>query len=115
VYAAGPGHTAEVQKLLGFYKQCALAPRFNADNILGEVSMATELSALDAAIYRYILIPWTRERFFQQDPVIVDAALWRHSREPRSAPQFEEQMQSLATELKGAEQASLLEYLKTLR
>jgi hypothetical protein len=115
VYAAGPGHTAEVQKLLGFYKQCAQDPRFNADNILGEVSMATTLSALDAAIYRYILIPRTRERFLQQDPVIVDAALWRHSREPRSGPQFLEQLQSLATELKGAEKAALLEYVKTLR
>jgi hypothetical protein len=114
VYAAGPGHTAEVQKLLDFYRQCAQDPRFNADNILGEVAMATKLSALDTLIYRYILIPRTRERFLKQDPVIVDEALWRHSKEPRSGPQFLQQMQSLSTGLKGAERAALLDYLKTL-
>ena len=114
VYAAGSGHTAEVQKLLAFYKQCAQDPRFNADNILGEVSMATKLSALDTLIYRYILIPRTRERFLQQESVIVDAALWRHSREPRSGSQFLPQLQALASELKGAEQAALLDYVKTL-
>jgi hypothetical protein len=112
VYAAGLGHTAELQKLLEFYKQCAQDPRFNADNILGEVSMATKLSALDAAIYRYILIPRTRERFLTQDPVVVDAALWRHSKDPRSDPGFLQQMQALSTGLKGAEQTALLEYLK---
>ena len=114
VFAAGAGHTAEVQKLLEFYRQCAQDPRFNADNILGEVSMATKLSALDAAVYRYILIPRTRERFLRQDPVIVDAALWRHSREPRSDNRFLQQLESLSTELKGAEQAALRDYLKTL-
>jgi hypothetical protein len=114
VFAAATGHTAEIQKLLEFYKQCAQDPRFNADNILGEVSMATKLSVLDAAIYRYILIPRTRERFLKQDPVVVDAALWRHSKDPRSDPQFRQQMQSLSTELKGAEQAALIDYLKTL-
>jgi hypothetical protein len=38
VFAAGPGHTAEVQSLLVFYQRCAQDPRFNADNILDEVS-----------------------------------------------------------------------------
>jgi hypothetical protein len=115
VFAAGSGHTAEIQKLLGFFKQCAQDPRFNADNILGEVSMATRLSFLDSLIYRYILIPRTRERLLQQDSVIIDAALWRHSRDPRSGVAFRQQMQALATSLTGAEKEALVGYLKTLQ
>jgi hypothetical protein len=114
VFAAGPGHTAEVQKLLQFYKQCAQDPRFNANNILGEVAMATKLSFLDRLIYRYILIPRMRQRFLKQDSVMIDAALWRHSQDPHSDPAFRQQMQALEPGLQGAEKDALVEYLKTL-
>jgi hypothetical protein len=115
VFAAGLGHTAEVQKLLLFFKQCAQDPRFNADNILGEAYMATKLSLVDRLIYRYILIPRTRERFLQQDSVMIDAVLWRHSQDPHSGASFRQRMEALETELKGAEKDALVEYLKTLQ
>ena len=114
VFAAGPGHTAEVQKLLLFFKQCAQDPRFNADNILGEVYMATKLSFLDRLIYRYILIPRTRQRLLRQDSVIIDAALWRHSQEPHSGAGFRQRMEALESGLEGAEKDALVEYHKTL-
>ncbi|ADV82382.1 hypothetical protein [Terriglobus saanensis] len=115
VFAAGPGHTAEVQRLLAFYKQCAQDPRFNADNLLDEISMATKLSVADKLIYRYILIPKTRERFLQSDIVIVDSALWQHSQNPRSGTIFRKHLQDLETGLKGQEKDQLDMYLKTLR
>jgi hypothetical protein len=114
VFAVGPGHTAEVEKLLLFFKKCAQDPRFNADNILGEVYMATKLSFLDRLIYRYILIPRTRERLLKQDSVIIDAALWSHGRDPHSGAIFRHRMRVLETDLKGAEKDAAVEYLNTL-
>lgn len=115
VFAAGPGHTAEVQKLLAFYKQCAQDPRFNAGDLFGEIDMATTLSWLDRLIYRYILIPRTRERLLRQDSVILDAALWRHSQDPHTGADYRRRMQALSGDLTGAEKDALLAYLKTLQ
>lgn len=115
VIVAGPGHTAEVQKLLVFYKQCAEDPRFNPDNLLDEISMATRLSIVDKLIYRYVLIPKTRERFLRQDLVIVDQTLWHHSQNPRSDPAFRQNMQNLEHSLQGPEKDAVDAYLNTLR
>jgi hypothetical protein len=115
VFAVGPGHTAEVQRLLAFYRQCAQDPRFNADDLLDEISMATKLSVVDKLVYRYMLIPRTRERFLQQDAVILDAALWQHSQNPRSDQSFRQRLQDLEPGLKGPERDQLETYLKTLR
>ena len=115
VFAAGPGHTAELQSLLLFYKRCAQDPRFNAANILDEISMATWLSFIDKLIYRYILIPNTRERLLQQNNVIIGQALWQHSTNPRSDPTFRQHLQDLESGLNGPEKEQLDTYLKTLR
>jgi hypothetical protein len=114
VFAAGPGHTAELQRLLAFYKQCAQDPRFNAANLLDEISMATKLSVVDKLIYRYLLIPKTRQRFLQSDLVIIDTALWQHSRNPRSNPALRQRLQDLEAGLIGSEKDQLDTYLKTL-
>lgn len=114
VVAAGPGHTAEMQKLLVFYRQCAQDPRFNAADLLDEISMATRLSFLDKLIYRYILIPRTRTRLLNNDTVIVDGALWRHSQDPHSDPAFKQRLQNLESGLRGPEQEQLDKYLNTL-
>jgi len=115
VLAAGPGRVAAVQNLLMFYKQCAQDPRFTAGDILGEVDMATSLSFLDRLIYRFILIPRTRARLLQQDSMIIDAALWRHSQDPRSGVEFRQAMQVVESGLTGAEKDALVDYLKTLQ
>lgn len=114
VFAAGPGHTAEYQKLLLFYKRCAQDSRFNADDILSEVDMATKLSFIDRLIYRYILIPRTREQLLGQSPVLFDAALLRHSADPASGASFRKQMQTLEGGLSGAEKDALSAYLKAI-
>jgi hypothetical protein len=113
VFAAGPGHTAEVQKLLKFYQQCAQDPRFNVDNILDEISMATKLSCADALIYRYVLIPDTRKRILEQQPVIVDSAMWRHAENPASDGAYLQKMRALEPGLQDAEKAELAKYLAT--
>ena len=85
VVAAIPGHTADLQPLLTFLKQCAQDPRFNAGELLTEIDTATKLSFLDRMIYRFILIPRTRQALIDQNPVILNATLRAHSQNP-SAP-----------------------------
>jgi hypothetical protein len=46
---------------------CAKDPRFNADEILGEIALVYKLSWLDKLIYRYILIPITKKRLLQRE------------------------------------------------
>ena len=85
VVAAVPGHTVDIQPLLAFLKQCAQDPRFNAGELLAEIDTATELSFVDRLIYRFILIPRTRQALLDQTSVIVDSTLRVHSQNP-SAP-----------------------------
>jgi mono/diheme cytochrome c family protein len=82
VVPAIPRHTVDLQPLLTFLKQCAQDPRFNAGELLAEIDMATELSFIDRLIYRFVLIPRTRQALLDQSNVIVDSALRRHSRDP---------------------------------
>lgn len=114
VLAAGPGHTAELQGLFAFYKQCARDPRFNAADLLDEISMTTKLSLIDKLLYRYVLIPRTRERFLNDNILVVDQALWHHSQNPHSDPALRQQLRDLESQLKGTEQERLDQYLKTL-
>ncbi len=115
VFAAGPGHTAEVQKLLDFYRQCAQDPRFNADNILDEASMATRLSLTDKLLYRYVLIPRTRERMLRGESVMFDQALWQHSTNPGAQPAYRKRLQDLYASLSGPEKTALDQYLQNLK
>lgn len=82
VVAAIPGHTVDPQPLLTFLKQCAQDPRFNASELLAEIDMATDLSFLDRVIYRFILIPRTRQALLDQNSAILDSTLRIHSQNP---------------------------------
>lgn len=113
VFAVGPGHTAEVERLQHFYRQCAQDPRFTANDILDEVGMATRLSLLDRLLYRYVLIPRTRKQLIQSTSVMVDAALWSHSRNPHAEPALWRQMQDLEPELIGPEKDTFAAYRRT--
>jgi hypothetical protein len=110
---ASTGHTDALERMLKFYRDCANDPRFNADNILGEVAMATRLSMLDKLIYRYILIPRTRTRFLSSKPAIIDAELWRHAQDTRSGD-YRSRMQRLMNGLEGPERTALETYLAQL-
>jgi hypothetical protein len=68
--------------LLTFLKQCAQDPRFNASELLAEIDMATDLSFVDRQIYRFILIPRTRQAFLDQRSVLVDSSLRLHPQNP---------------------------------
>jgi hypothetical protein len=84
VAVAGPGETRDTRKLLAFYASCVQDPRFNADEILSEIGMVTKLSVLDQLLYRFVLIPRTRQAILDRRAVMIDPELLRHSRDPRA-------------------------------
>jgi mono/diheme cytochrome c family protein len=64
--AAGPGHTTNVQAMLRFLTRCAEDPRFNADVILNELTLITDLSFIDRQLYRWLIVPLTRKALLRQ-------------------------------------------------
>jgi len=63
----GPGHTLNLEAFFRFLVDCAKDPRFNADNLLHEIQLVTRLSWLDRQIYRYALIPITKQRLLERE------------------------------------------------
>jgi hypothetical protein len=88
VIPAATGHTTDIQPLLTFFKRCAEDPRFNADEILAEVETATTLSLADRALYRFVLIPRTRQALLNTSQVLLAPALLQHRNDPRSEAPF---------------------------
>ncbi len=82
VVPALPGRTTDIKPLLYFFKQAASDPRFNAGELLAEVDRWTKLSLLDQLLYRFVLIPQARKAMIEQNSVMLDAALQRHSQNP---------------------------------
>jgi mono/diheme cytochrome c family protein len=77
VVPAIPGHTVDLQPLLTFLKKCAQDERFNASELLAEIDMATRLSFLDRMLYKFVLIPRTKQALIGQR-MIIDSALPPH-------------------------------------
>ena len=73
---AGPGHTFNLEAMFRFLVDCAKDPRFNADNLMREINLVTDLSWIDRAIYRFVLIPITRKRLLEREKQF--AWLYRH-------------------------------------
>ena len=67
VIAAGPGPTTNVEGFFRFFVDCAKDPRFTGDNVLWEIMNVTELSWLDKAIYRFLIIPITKKRLLERE------------------------------------------------
>ena len=65
--AAGPNHTLNLQAFFRFVVDSAKDPRFNADEILSEIDLVTDLPWLDRVLYRYILIPVTKKRLLERE------------------------------------------------
>jgi len=61
----GPGHTANVEALSQFFYECAQDPRFDSDNILAEIGNFTKLDWIDSLLYRFVIIPATKERILK--------------------------------------------------
>jgi hypothetical protein len=53
---------SDIKGLAEFFSKSASDARFNADTILTEIDLAYRLSVVDRLVYRYVLIPASRER-----------------------------------------------------
>jgi mono/diheme cytochrome c family protein len=63
---AGPSQL-NVEGFFRFLVDCARDPRFNADNLMNEISLVTDLSFVDRLIYRFVLIPITKKRLLARE------------------------------------------------
>ncbi len=62
---AGPSQTSNVQGYFRFLIACANDPRFNAGNLLQEITAVYDLSWLDKLLYRFLIIPFTKQRLIE--------------------------------------------------
>jgi len=63
----GPNHTLNLQAFFRFAVDCAKDPRFNPDEIMGQIALVYDLPFLDKLIYRYVLIPITKKRLLERE------------------------------------------------
>lgn len=66
IYPAAPAHQTAPQMYLRFLIACAADPRFTADTILAEIDRNYRLSAIDRALYRFVIIPQTRQALLRR-------------------------------------------------
>jgi mono/diheme cytochrome c family protein len=64
---AGNGHTLNLVAFFRFLVDCAKDPRFDADNIMREISLVYDLGFVDSMIYRFVLIPITKKRLLERE------------------------------------------------
>ena len=63
---SAPAHQFWPQGYLRFLQACASDPRFNADTIMREISNVYELGPVERTLYRYVLIPQTKQTLLAQ-------------------------------------------------
>lgn len=63
----GPAHTTNVQGFFRLLIDCAKDPRFNADILMAEINRVTALDWIDKALYRFFVIPITRQRLLERE------------------------------------------------
>jgi len=63
----GPNHTLNLWAFFRFLVDCAKDPRFNADNLMAEINLVTDLSYIDRLLYRFAIIPITRKRLLERE------------------------------------------------
>jgi hypothetical protein len=61
-----PSSRLDIQSYFRFFFTCAADPRFTADNVLNAIKEVTTLNPLEEALYRYVVIPQTREALLKQ-------------------------------------------------
>lgn len=62
LYLAGPGSRFRAQDYVRFLIACAKDPRFTGERILHEIQAVYDMPLIDRALYRYLIIPFTRRR-----------------------------------------------------
>jgi hypothetical protein len=65
LYPGGPAQGLNAQGYLRFLFACAHDPRFNADVLLEAIRYDADLSPVDEALYRLVLIPQTRKALIE--------------------------------------------------
>lgn len=63
----GSGHTTNVQAFFRLLIDCAKDPRFNADILMAEIARVTHLDWIDKLLYRFLIIPMTKERLLERE------------------------------------------------
>ncbi len=66
LYPGAASNTVDVFGYQAFLTACANDPRFTADVLLPAIEQDTQLSILDALLYRFLIIPATRKALVQQ-------------------------------------------------
>ncbi len=76
IIPTGPSNKFDLQGYVRFLGDCARDPRFNADYLLEKIQYAVDLSWFDRLLYRFIIIPRTREEMLKQGSSFA----WMNSR-----------------------------------
>ena len=85
IITAIPGQTTKLGPLIRFYRSCANDERFSASDILAEVDNATHLSLADRLLYKFVLIPRTREALQKRGAMVLfGPAILEHIRNPKT-------------------------------
>ena len=63
----GPGHTSNIEGFFRLLVDCAKDPRFNPDNVLFYITLATKLDWIDQLLYRFFIIPITKKRLLERE------------------------------------------------
>ncbi len=63
----GPNHTLNLWAFFRFLVDCAKDPRFNADNLMAEIRLVTDMSFVDRMIYRFLIIPITKKTLLERE------------------------------------------------
>jgi hypothetical protein len=103
---ARPADTAAIAALSRFFYECAEDPRFNSDNILGEIANFKKLDWIDRLLYRFYVIPATRIK-------ILDGGqdfLWAYRGQPTQANGG--QGHGYGIRLPDSEERALIEFMK---
>jgi len=66
--ATAPNHTFNLEAFFRFLVDCARDPRFNANTLMAEINLDGNLSWIDQQLYRYILIPRTKQALLDRGP-----------------------------------------------
>lgn len=76
IVLGAPAHTLDLQSFQRFLYSCAADPRFTPDNVIAAINRIHKLSPLDAVLYRFLIIPATKEGLLEQKI----AYAWQDSR-----------------------------------
>jgi hypothetical protein len=63
----GPAQQFDIQAYQRFLIDCAKDPRFTADAILKELDYVYKFSFIEKALYRHVIVPYTKKGLLEQD------------------------------------------------